>query len=158
MIELAVRILNDAGVARKPATAVVTTCGFLLGLPSALSPTIFLNQDWVWGIGLIVSGGFFAFAVVRFGVERFRRLCLNTEESDLIIGRWYDIVIKYVIPLEATLLLGWWFWVAIQADIKGWWNPLRAESVGTCLLQWGIALAILITLNDWIARRTSQRL
>jgi neurotransmitter:Na+ symporter, NSS family len=154
MIELAVRILNDAGLARKPATIIVTFCGFLLGLPSALSPTVFLNQDWVWGVGLIVSGGFFAFAVLRFGVARFRRLYLNTEESDLTIGRWYDIVVKYVIPLEAFSLLGWWFWVAVQADLKGWWNPLRAESVGTCLAQWGIAILTLILLNRRIASRT----
>lgn len=38
-----------------------------MGLPSALSPAIFLNQDWVWGIGLTVSGGFFAFAALRIG-------------------------------------------------------------------------------------------
>ena len=157
MIELAVRVLGDAGLARKPATVIVTLCGFLLGLPSALSPAIFLNQDWVWGIGLIVSGGFFAFAVLSIGAERFRRLYLNTEESDLTIGRWYDIAIQYVIPLEATLLLGWWFWVAIQADPDGWWNPLHAESVGTCLLQWGVVLLILFALNNWIARRTSSR-
>jgi NSS family neurotransmitter:Na+ symporter len=157
MIELAVRILNDAGLARNPATGVVTLCGFLLGLPSALSPAVFLNQDWVWGIGLIVSGGFFAFAALRFGVEKFRQLFLNTEESDLTIGHWYDIIVKYVIPLEALSMLGWWFWVAVQADTEGWWNPLHTESVGTCLLQWGIALVVLIMLNDWIGRGTSQQ-
>lgn len=154
MIELAVRVLNDAGLGRKPATVLVACCGFVLGLPSALSPAIFLNQDWVWGIGLMVSGAFFAFAVLRFGIGRFRRLYLNTEDSDLILGRWYDVIVKYIIPIEVMALIGWWFWVAVQADIEAWWNPLRTESLGTCLFQWGMVLLVLIALNGWISRRT----
>ena len=33
----------------------VGTLGFLLGLPSALSIDVLHNQDWVWGVALMVS-------------------------------------------------------------------------------------------------------
>ena len=37
--------------------------GILFGIPSALRLSVFQNQDWVWGVGLMLSGFFFAFAV-----------------------------------------------------------------------------------------------
>jgi hypothetical protein len=60
MIELATRVLQDGGLPRSRAIAIVGAAGFLLGIPSALSQDVFLNQDWVWGVGLMVSGLFFA--------------------------------------------------------------------------------------------------
>ncbi len=156
MIELPVRVLNDAGLGREQAILLVTASGFLLGIPSALSPGFFLNQDWVWGVGLIVSGAFFAFAALRFGVKSFRELHINVEGADIKIGRWYDWLVRYVIPVEVAALIGWWFWVAIQADPEGWWNPLHTESVGTCLFQWGVMLVVFIGFNRWISQRTLE--
>jgi NSS family neurotransmitter:Na+ symporter len=73
MIELAVRVLNDAGVARNLAIGFVGAVGFGMGIPSAVNASFFLNQDWVWGIGLMVSGAVFAFAVLRFGASQMVR-------------------------------------------------------------------------------------
>ncbi|HEX9880735.1 MAG TPA: sodium-dependent transporter, partial [Candidatus Binatia bacterium] len=154
MIELAVRLLNDAGIRRRRAIPVVGALGFGMGIPSALSPSFFLNQDWVWGVGLIVSGALMSFAVLRFGVCRFRESYINAAGNDLAVGRWYDVLVRTCIPVEVAALIAWWFWVAAQADPEGWWNPLRVESVGTCLFQWGAALVILLALNRWIARKT----
>ena len=36
-------------------------------------------------------------------------------------------------------------------DPAGWWNPARVGSLGTCLFQWGIALALLLAFNRRIA-------
>ena len=77
MVELGVRTLMDLGHRRSRAVGLTLVAGFLLGLPSALdvggldSLTILQNQDWVWGVGLIVSGGLAAFSVRGFGVDRF---------------------------------------------------------------------------------------
>lgn len=156
MIELAVRVLNDAGVARNRAIFSVGAVGFIMGIPSAMNSAFFLNQDWVWGIGLIVSGAIFAFAVLWFGVSQFREHYINAEGTDVRIGKWYDAIVKYLIPVEVTALIGWWFWVAIQADPNGWWNPLRIESVGTCLFQWGVVVSLFVGFNWWIARTTLE--
>jgi len=156
MIELAVRVFNDAGVKRHLAIVGVGVVGFIMGIPSALSSSFFLNQDWVWGVGLMVSGAFFTFAILRFGVSRFREIYINSEGTDVRVGGWYDLMVKVCIPVEVVLLIGWWFWVVIRADPKGWWNPLKVESVGTCLFQWGLVLFIFVWLNRWMAHRTVE--
>ena len=119
MIALAVRVLSDAGLTTWKTTLLVGVLGFLMGISYALSPTFFLNQDWVWGIGLIVSGAFFAFAVLRFDVACFRKNYINVEGSDVRVGKGYDLVVRTCIPVEVVVLIGRWFWVAIQAGPGG---------------------------------------
>ncbi len=154
MIELGSRVLRDMGVSRQRAVTGVSIAGFLLGLPSALSLTVLHNQDWVWGVALMVSGLFYAIAVIVSGVRRFREEQLNHAGSDIRIGRWWEIVIGVLVPLEALTLLVWWLWQARGWDPEGWLDPLGAENVGTILVQWGIVLAVLIVANRWLAART----
>lgn len=102
----------------------------------------------------MVSGFFFATAVVTHGVRRFREEQLNHEHSDIRIGRWWDIVIGVVVPLEALVLLGWWFYQVRGRDLAGWLNPLREANVGTMVAQWGVVLAVLLLANRWLATHT----
>ncbi|HSR51093.1 MAG TPA: sodium-dependent transporter [Acidobacteriota bacterium] len=154
MVELATRILMDLGMRRKRALALVYGGILLAGLPSALSVSFFLNQDWVWGMALMVSGLFIALAVITQGADRFRRQDINSEGSDLRVGRWYNFVIQFLIPAQVVILVAWWFWQVIQADPGGWWNPWAAESVGTCLLQWAVVLTVFISANRFLSERT----
>lgn len=154
MIELATRVLRDAGIERARAIRLVGSVGFLLGLPSALSLQILHNQDWVWGVALMVSGLFFSIAVIGSGIRRFRDEQLNHEHSDIRIGRWWDLVIGVVVPLEALVLLTWWLYQARGWDPKGWLNPLGVENVGTILLQWGVVFAVLLLANKWLGQHT----
>lgn len=147
MIELATRVLMDAGFARRRAVGVVTAAVIVLGMPSALSRAFFANQDWVWGVGLMISGLFIALAATLHGQQRFRTELVNTEGNDLRVGRVYELVLKYGIPVQFVLMLGWWMYQAATWDPQGWWNPLHVESVGTCLLQWGVVLALLAVFN-----------
>jgi NSS family neurotransmitter:Na+ symporter len=154
MVELATRVLRDAGVARERAVRAVTVVAFLLGLPSALSLRVLQNQDWVWGVALMVSGLFFAIAVITHGVRRFRAAQLNHEDSDIRIGAWWDVVIAVLVPLEAAILLGWWLWQARGWDPAGWLKPFAPTTVGTVLLQWGVVLVLLLATNRFLAART----
>jgi NSS family neurotransmitter:Na+ symporter len=156
MIELASRVLRDAGMSRPQAVRVVGVGGFLLGLPSALSLRFLHNQDFVWGVALMLSGLFFAIAIVTYGVRRFREEQLNHEDSDIRIGRWWDVVIGVVVPLEALVLLGWWFYQVRGADLAGWLDPLREANVGTLVAQWGVVLLALLLVNRWLASRTAR--
>ncbi|MGH7606148.1 MAG: sodium-dependent transporter, partial [Gemmatimonadales bacterium] len=124
MIELASRVLRDAGLERRRAVQTVGVAGFVLGLPSALSLHVLHNQDWVWGVALMVSGLFFAIAVITAGVRRFREQQLNHPDSDIRVGRWWDVVVGVVVPLEALALLGWWLYHARGWDPAGWLDPL----------------------------------
>jgi len=155
MIELATRIFMDAGLNRKQAILFVGTFGFLLGLPSALSMKFFNNQDWVWGLGLIVSGIFFTFAAAKFGVEKLRTNIINSEGNDLNVGKWFNFIVMVIIPIEFVAMLGWWFWQAVTSyDPEGWWKPLREYSLGTCLFQWILMIVIFILINNWLYNRT----
>ncbi len=156
MIELAGRVLRDAGMSRPRAIRIVGVVGFLLGLPSALSLRFLHNQDFVWGVALMLSGLFFAIAIVTYGVRRFREEQLNHEDSDIRVGRWWDVVIGVVVPLEALVLLGWWFYQVRGADLAGWLDPLREANVGTLVAQWTVVLLTLLLLNRWLAARTAR--
>ena len=152
MIELASRILMDLGVARKRAIAIVAVTGLLMGVPSALSTPFFQNQDWVWGVGLMLSGLFFAVAVLRYGVTRWRQTFINTPHSDVHIGAWWDWAIRLVV-VEAVVLMVWWLWQASVGDFRETWTLFSAFNVGTVLIQWGIALAVFLLANRWMAER-----
>jgi SNF family Na+-dependent transporter len=147
MIELASRVLVDGGLPRRRAVVTVGIVGFLLGVPSAVSMATFDNQDFVWGVGLMLSGFFFAAAVLRYGVTRFRTTLINTPDADIRVGAWWDWAIRLVV-LEAVVLVVWWFW-----QVRG--EPLFGTfGVGNVLVQWAIMLAIFIALNGWMVRRT----
>ncbi len=153
MIELATRVLVDAGMPRNRAIWWVGIVVFLAGVPSALSMGFFANQDTVWSIGLMLSGFFFAFAVMKFGVRRFRTELINHSGSDLKVGRWWEWAIV-LCAVEAVVLMAWWFF---QAWGEGWrsaFSPLRTFSIGTVLLQWALVLVVLWLVNPWLARRS----
>jgi NSS family neurotransmitter:Na+ symporter len=156
MIELATRVLIDAGLARGRAILIVGAAGFLLGLPSALSLPFFRNQDWVWGVGLMLSGFFFALAARRFGLERLRREEINAPGADLRIGRWWTFLVGVVVPVEAVVLMVWWLWQARGWDPEGWLDPFQPETVGTVLAQAAVVLVALLAANRWLARRTAR--
>ncbi len=151
MIELAARALQDQGMSRARALAVVGGAGILFGIPSALRIDVFQNQDWVWGVGLMVSGFFFAVAVLRYGVTKWRETFINHEDSDVRIGAWWDWAIRLV-AVEAVMLAGWWLWSARGADFRATWTLFSPYNVGSVLIQFAIALVILLLLNRRIAR------
>ncbi len=153
MIELSSRILMDLGLARSKAIAVVGIAGFTCGLPSALSMDVFANQDWVWGVGLMLSGLFFAFAVVKYGVTDWREEFINTGHSDIRIGAWWDWAIRLVL-VEAVVLMIWWFVQARQASFSETWTPFSAYNIGTVLIQWAIVLVVVLLANRWLVERT----
>ena len=177
MVELAVRTFEDGGMARSKAVVLVFVAGFLLGLPSAVNLgwpagedgglTAFQNQDWVWGVGLIVSGALTGFSVLRYGPRRFHReLIQEREEGPSGGGGGFVFAITWLVPLQAVGLLGWWFykaftWVSetdadgkarsLGSRIQEWLDPSNIFGVGTCLLQWGVVLAILLLVNRRLA-------
>ncbi|UCF21568.1 MAG: sodium-dependent transporter [Gemmatimonadota bacterium] len=153
MIELATRVLVDSGIPRYRAIWWIGVVGFLAGVPSALSLEFFRNQDFVWGVGLMLSGFFFAFAVLRYGVRRFRLELVNQPGADLKIGVWWEWAIV-VCLVSSVVLIVWWF---LQVRGEGWgaaFDPFSTYSIGTVLMQWAIVVAAFWLGNNWLARRS----
>lgn len=154
MLELATRVLIDFGAERRRALLWVGGAGLLCGLPSALWMPVFRNQDWVWSVGLAVSGLFFALAARRFGVERLRRETVADASADLPVGRGWTFLVSVVIPVQAVVLIGWWLWASYAGDPSGWLNPFGGYTVGAVLAQGGVAVAALLAANRWLARNS----
>ena len=154
MIELASRILIDLGLTRRHAIMIVGSAGFLLGIPSALRIGIFQNQDWVWGVGLMLSGFFFAFAVLKYGVTKWREKFINTPDSDVRIGRWWDWAMRLVM-VEAVVLMVWWLWQSAGGNFGGaeTWTLFSPYNVGSVLIQFAVVLLVLIAANRWLVAR-----
>ena len=151
MIEMATRVLIDRGLPRRHAVRLVVGTAIICGIPSAMSLAVFENQDWVWGLALMISGLFISIAVTGYGQTRFRNELINVGERTIKVGPLYGWVLKYLVPVEFLVMFGWWMYQAATVyDPEGWWNPIRMYSVGTCLLQWGVALGLLLTFNHYL--------
>ncbi len=141
---------------RRKAILTVGSLGFLLGLPSAIWIEVFRNQDWVWGVGLMVAGFFFAHMTYRYGVDRFRRKLVNSDGSDIRIGRWFNVAMRLV-AIEAIVLTVWWLWQAIDLeDLRASFTLFSTFNVGTVLIQWAIALTAFLALNKWLSLRAAD--
>ncbi len=150
MFELATTNLMNFGVQRHNAAVIIGLIAFAFGIPSALSIEFLNNQDWVWGVGLLISGLLTALAILRYGVERARADI--DAASDVAVGAWFNVAVR-AIPVFFVLLFGWWIWQSIRDNPDEWWNPLSTFSTGTLFVQWGIVLLLALALNNFLARK-----
>ncbi|XP_071491876.1 uncharacterized sodium-dependent transporter YocR-like [Diadema antillarum] len=150
-IELFVKILEDFGVKRKFATLLCSTALFLLGIGSAINLNFLINQDFVWGFGLLISGLMFLYMVIRFGVRKFRRLMFNEySNNDWHLYGIFDVLVLVVAPIEAVVLIIWWGVDTIQASLEPGaepWYQFSPESFMATIVQWVGFLVILIAVN-----------
>ena len=91
----------------------LAVCGviWLLGLPSAYSVDILDYLDFVfgnWGLPLATLA---IIGVIGWilGPERLRLLVVN-RNSGVHIGRWWNPVVKYVIPVVMLFIMGYFAW------------------------------------------------
>ena len=156
-LELPRRVFVDAGMKLPKAIGLVICVAYLLGIPSARNLNFLSNQDFVWGVALMISGAFVAFFVVKYGITKLREKELLVDKNDLRLGAWWEFILKYFVPVAATVLLVWW--LSLSATVYApdqWYNPFNASSVMTCLVQWTIVLCIFIILNKWFYNRMSK--
>ncbi|MFN2334134.1 MAG: sodium-dependent transporter [Wenzhouxiangellaceae bacterium] len=148
MFELATTNLMNFGFIRRNAAMLVGVVAFLFGIPSALSIEFLNNQDWVWGVGLLISGLLTALAILKYGVNR--AAAEIDASSDIRIGAWFALIIR-AIPVVFLVLFGWWIYQSVRDNPDTWWNPLVTYSTGTMALQWGIVLVLVLALNRFLA-------
>jgi NSS family neurotransmitter:Na+ symporter len=158
MIELATRILMDGGMPRRRAVHVVTAGVIVLGLPSAMSLSVLQNQDWVWGVGLMISGLFISLLVTMYGTQKFIDQYVNITPGGVKAGKVLIFLLKYLIPVEFAIMFAWWMYQAAVGDPAAWWDPLNRYSVGTCVVQWAVALIFLVGFNKRIAAASTRPL
>ncbi len=149
MLELPSRVMVDAGIKRNRAILIIAVLVFIFGIPSARSLNLLSNQDFVWGVALMISGALIAMMIIKQGVQEIRSE-INQHPNDLMLGKWWNYNITWFVPLAATVLIIWWL---AQSFVPGeWYNPFREFSFMSCIFQWGIVLILLIVFNKRIAR------
>ena len=153
MFEVVSRALVDAGVERTRAVYAVGAGVFLFGLPSAINLKFLSNQDWVWGVSLMLSGLFFSIAGIACKPRAFREEHLNHADSKWRVGRWWDFVIGVLVPVQAVVLFVWMLVQAMGWE-EEWLDPFGTTNVGTVLFQVGIVFLALILGNRWIVQRS----
>ncbi|MBN2010649.1 sodium-dependent transporter [candidate division KSB1 bacterium] len=147
LIELPVRVCIDAGMKRPVAILTVAGISYLLGIPSAINLNILGNQDFVWGVALMISGAFVATTVMKYGVHALRMNEFQ-RDNDMHLGAWWEWVIKLFVPVAALILLVWW--LSLATTFGQWYNPFDPYSLMTCVVQWAIALGLCIGFNRWL--------
>lgn len=156
MFELANKILTDYGLTRKIAVAITGIFSIIFGIPSALSLKFFNNQDWVWGIGLLLSGFFFIFFVLRFGTKKFIIQFLNEHkdyfDKHLKILKMFLIIMVF----EFLIMLTWWFIQSVNWYPSTWWHPFEEFSLGTCIFQWSLLILLGLVLTNKLVKQKSR--
>jgi NSS family neurotransmitter:Na+ symporter len=142
MYEIALTNFVDAGYSRNKIALILFVFAIFAGIPSALNIGFQDSQDFVWGLGLWISGMFITYAIIQFGVEKAREYI--NEVSDIKIGVWYDYSIKYAIPIMFVVLFGWWIWQSFQWYDFDFVKILSFNgtgyNLGTILVWWIFAL------------------
>ena len=153
MLELFISNLRDMGLTRKSAAIRAAIFCIVFGFPSAWSLDFFNNQDWVWGIGLIVTGLLVIIAVIRYGPTRFMKDYIFTDSDFNVPVKYFTWCIFFNVALGAVLIYWWmsqgyseypWF------DGNGNWNVLDVYSNASIVTQWGLALIIGILINRYL--------
>lgn len=141
MVELITRNISDHGIKRKKAIWLSVILIFLGGIPSAINMSIFNNQDWVWGVGLLLSCFLYSYAAIKYGVERMKEEI--NEVSFIKINKMWVYSIKYCIPALFVIVTAWWLYQATTWYPDTWWKPFEEANVGTVVFQLLIAFLII---------------
>jgi len=151
-MEVLIRNFVNAGYDKKKAAFICCAATFILGIPSAVSIDFLNNQDWVWGIGLLVGGLFYSIAIYRFGIDKMRTELIN-KTSDIKLPKWYYNTCIKLFPVLFVAIVGWWIMQSISWHPENWWNPFVVDNVGTLVAQVAISFAIFYFLNEKIAKK-----
>lgn len=144
-LELPTRVVMDFGTTRKRAIVLVAIVSYVLGIPSAINLNILSNQDFVWGVALMLSGVFFAYLISTFGIGKIIDSENNIDNGDWKIHAAWKYIILVFVPLAGAVLVIWF--LADAASVSEWYHPFRSYSLATCLVQWTVVLATFILLN-----------
>ena len=153
MLELFISNLKDMGLTRKSAAVRTLVFSIIFGLPSAYSLDVFNNQDWVWGIGLIISGLFIVIAVLKYGTEAFKKDFIDTDSDFSIPISLFKSALIFNVFL-GVILIYWWMSQGYSEypwfDANGNWNVFDVYSNASIITQWGIVIIAGLLLNKYI--------
>ena len=155
MLELFLKNIVDLGFVRSSAALRVGVFCIVFGLPSAWWLDVFNNQDWVWGLGLIISGLLIMSAVVKYGAGKFKKEFIDTD-SDFKVSAVYFKLFMYVNIAVAVFIMYWWMSQGYSENPwfkDGKWNAIDIYSNATIVTQWLIVILIGVIFNNFLYKK-----
>ncbi len=156
MIELFIKNITDLGIVRKNAAFTAAIIAMILGFPSAWYLDFFSNQDWVWGIGLIITGLLFVFAAFKNGIISFKTDFIDAD-SDFKVPNFYFVAAMSFNAILAIILIYWWMSQGYSDnpwfDKNGNWNLFDVYSNASILTQWGAVFLIGFVINKYLYKK-----
>ncbi|MTI41792.1 sodium-dependent transporter [Fulvivirga lutimaris] len=153
MLELFISNLKDMGITRKSAAVRAGVFCIIFGFPSAWSLNFFNNQDWVWGIGLIISGLLIIIVVLKYGISKFKKDFIDTDSDLNVPLKYFSITLCFNVVL-AVVLIYWWMSRGYSEnpwfDANGNWNVFDVYSNASVVTQWALALIAGIAINKYL--------
>lgn len=158
MLELFLQNVADLHLSKRVTLLVVILCFIVLGFPSAWSLSFFSNQDWVWGVGLIVTGFFILIAVALRNPAAFKEKLIDSN-SDLKLSTSYFQAAIYLNVCIACMLIYWWLsrdFSATWLDADGRWALFETYSNASTITQWSAVIALGVLLNGFLYRKFAK--
>lgn len=156
MLELLKSNLYKINFKQKTVGIILLVAFIAFGLPSAYSLDYFSNQDWVWGLGLIVSGLFIAIATAIYDPVKFK-IELIDGDSDFKIAHGYFKYAIYINVLMGIILIYWWMSQGYSEypwfNASGGWNWIDVYSNASIVTQWGVVILIGVLINQYLYRK-----
>ena len=155
MLQLFKSNMTQAGCSPKAVSVGLLLAFVLFGFPSAYSLDFFSNQDWVWGIGLILSGLFVAFATLKYGALKFKREMLDVDSDFRVSNTYFKYALIFNLVLGVVLIY-WWMSRGYSAhpwlNEHGIWNVFDTYSNATILTQWSLVILLGVLMNKFLYR------
>lgn len=155
MIELFMQNVADLNISKRKTLIVVIVCFVAFGFPSAWSLDFFSNQDWVWGVGLIVSGLFILIAVALNNPVKFKEENIDLG-SDMILSSTFFKVAIFANIGVAVFLIYWWLsqdYSAQWFNEDGQWDLFGVYSNASTITQWALVMIVGLLLNGYLYKK-----
>ncbi|MEO9870829.1 sodium-dependent transporter [Ekhidna sp.] len=155
MIELFLQNVADLNITKKNTLVIVIVCFVVFGFPSAWSLDFFSNQDWVWGVGLIVTGLFILIAVAMNNPVKFKEQNIDVGSDMILPSSFFRFAIFTNIAV-GVFLIYWWLsqdYSATWFNEEGQWDLFGVYSNASTITQWGIVIIAGLILNGYLYKK-----
>lgn len=155
MVELLLKHLRDLEITKRTTIALGIVIFLVFGLPSALSIEFFSNQDWVWGVGLIITGLLILIGVALNKPLKFKRELID-KGSDIIFPNWFFLFAIYGNICLGFFLIYWWLsqdFSSTWFTEEGRWDLFGTYSNASTVTQWGVVFVSGIILNGFLYKQ-----
>lgn len=155
MIELFLQNVSDLNISKRKTLIIVLVCFIAFGFPSAWSLDFFSNQDWVWGVGLIVTGLFILIAVAMNDPVKFKMENIDKGSDMVLSSQFFKVAIFSNIAI-GFFIIYWWLsqdYSAQWFNADGQWDLFGVYSNASTITQWGLVIIVGLVFNGYLYRK-----